>query len=157
MAACLAVMNTAGSLNWQLRASRRRAVLVSIGPNAASDIAILGGAMTAPNGHVGAESVNPAALVDIADPVHYKLLLVCFTNPKQAWPKLTTLAERAGMSRSTVQKALVQMERLGYLKRRKRFGTSTSIRSQAAFSSRIASSPRKRHSKVQTADPKSEA
>ena len=74
-------------------------------------------------------SVNLAALADIADPAHLKLIVVLAAHfakrERQAWPKLTTLAERAGMSRSTVQKALIEMEQLGYLERQKRFGTST--------------------------------
>ena len=50
-------------------------------------------------------SVNFAALAAIADPVHLKLIVVLAAHfakrERQAWPKLTTLAERAGMPRST--------------------------------------------------------
>src|SRR5580693_9437291 len=67
---------------------------------------------------------NLDAIIAIPNPVHSKVMLVLawkYANARrQAWPSLETLAEVTNLGRSTVQRALVEMDQLGYLTRRRR-------------------------------------
>jgi Helix-turn-helix domain len=73
-------------------------------------------------------TVNLDQIIAIPNPVHHKLMLALawkYANHLgHAWPKLETLAKVTNLGRSTVQRAMTEMEALGYVTRRRRRGST---------------------------------
>jgi hypothetical protein len=73
-------------------------------------------------------TVNLDQIIAIPDLAHRSLMLVLAwryaNHHHQAWPGLESLAKAVNLGRSTVQRAMVEMERLGYFTRRRRRGST---------------------------------